>query len=276
MPAHFFADEEHTAMPRIVAKPDNLNQLNSRFEQRPLAEPVFLNSVPKSGTHLIRNIMRMFVRVEQQYHQAFIQHPILRQHQAAFSPGTPHLSWGHLLFSDDAAVVLRRVHHLLLIRDPYDWVLARARFFLSDNFQGALEHLKGGNVSADEVLNMMIFGIHKKAPALHEIYTHNAVSWLGTKVHVLHFEELIRHIKALDTDEAEAFFRELFENCSMGELPDDWRERVRIGADRNQSGTARENLAGGTLDLPDELPDVQKQLVDYAAPGLRSVLGYTD
>jgi hypothetical protein len=125
MPAHFFVGTEHTAMPRIVAKPDNLNEFNSRFEQRPLTEPVFLNSVPKSGTHLIRNIMRMFVRVEQQYHQEFIQHPVLRQHQAAFSQAMPHLSWGHLLFSDDAAIVLRHVHHVLLVRDPYDWWTSR-------------------------------------------------------------------------------------------------------------------------------------------------------
>jgi hypothetical protein len=265
---------EHTAMPRIVAKPDNLNEFNSRFEQRPLTEPVFLNSVPKSGTHLIRNIMRMFVKVEQQYHQEFIQHAVLRQHQAAFSGAMPHLSWGHLLFSDDAAIVLRHVHHILLVRDPYDWVLARARFFLSDTFQGSLEHLKGGNVAVDEVLNMMIFGIHQKAPTLREIYTHNAVSWLGTKAHLVRFEELIRHITTLDTWEAEGFFQGLFDDCSMGELPDDWRERVRIGADRKQSGTARENLVGSMFEVPDQLPDVQKRLVDFAAPGLRSVLGY--
>ena len=61
----------------------------------------------------------------------------------------------------------------------------------------------------------------------------------------------------------------------MGELPEDWRERVRVGSDRQQSGTARENLAGGgKYEVPDELPEIQKRLVNYAAPGLREVLGY--
>jgi hypothetical protein len=262
-------------MPRIVAKGDTLNEANANFVQQPLQEPVFLNSVPKSGTHLIRNIMRMFVPLEQQYHKAFIQHPILREHQAAFSQAMPHLSWGHLLFSDDAAIVLRHVHHILLVRDPYDWVLARARFFLSDTFQGALEHLKGGNVSVDEVMNMMIFGIHNKAPTLADIYNNNAVSWLGTKVRVLQFETLLTHVKGLDTPEAEDFFRGLLADCGIAELPGDWQERVRTGSDREQSGTARENLAGGAiLEVPDELPDVQRRLVDYAAPGLRALLGY--
>lgn len=262
-------------MPRIVAKGDNLNELNANFTQRRLHEPVFLNSVPKCGTHLVRNIMRMFVPVDQQYHQAFIQHAILRQHQVAFSEAMPHLSWGHLLFSDDSVIILRHVKHIVQVRDPYDWVLARARFFLSDTFQGSLEHLKGGNVSVNEVLNMMVFGIHGKAPSLGEIFTHNAVSWLGTNARLLHFENLLHHVKNLDTEDAHSFFAALLADCGLGELPDDWRERVRVGSDRRQSGTARENLVGGgELEVPNELPEQQKQLVDYAVPGLRRVLGY--
>lgn len=261
-------------MPRIVAKQDNLNNRNAEFAQQALRAPVFLNSVPKCGTHLLRNILRMFVPVDQQYHKSFIQYAILRDHLGAFSPASPKLSWGHLFFSDDSALALRHVHHIVQVRDPYDWVLARARFFLSDNFQGALEHLKGGNVRVDEVLNMMIFGIHGKAPSLHDIFTHNAVSWLGTAATLVHFEDLRRHVVDLETPEAALYFGRLLANAGIGELPEDWRDRVRVGSDRSQSGTARENLAGGVPELPDVLPDLQKRLVDYAAPGLREVLGY--
>ena len=94
-------------MPRVVAQGDNLNELNRNYDQVPLRGPVVLNSVPKCGTHLMRNIVRMFVPVEQQYHQIFIQHPVLKQHLGAFSQDKPFLSWGHLLFSDDAAIALR-------------------------------------------------------------------------------------------------------------------------------------------------------------------------
>ena len=78
----------------------------------------------------------------------------------------------------------------------------------------------------------------------------------------------------IDTAEAESFFAGLFHDCALGDLPEDWRERVRVGSDREQSATARENLAGGGFEVPDELPDVQRKLVDYAAPGLRAILGY--
>lgn len=261
-------------MPRIVARGDNLNELNGRFEQAPLAQPAFLNSVPKCGTHLFRNIMRMFVPVEQQYHAAFIQIPILQQHLRAFNPRQPMLSWGHLLFSDDSARALKGVRHTVLVRDPYTWVLARARFFLSDTFQGSLEQLKGGAVSVEELLNMMIFGIYDKAPSMQDIFMHNAAAWMGTQVRILKMEELLDAVRNLDSDPAERYFADTLAFLGIDPLPDDWRERVRIGSDRKQSGTARENLSGPASNVPDELPDAQKQLVEFAIPGLRTLLGY--
>jgi len=252
---------------------DNLNERNAEFPQVPLTQPVFLNSVPKAGTHLIRNIMRMFVPVEQQYHATFIQHPILRQHGVpAFNPQRPMLSWGHLLYSDDAAILLRATRTVLMVRDPYDWVLARARFFMSENFDGMTNHLKGGRIDTNDLLNLMIFGIHDKAPGMEEIFRHNAVCWLGTKAYVIRYEDMIKHLKQIESRQAELYFAGLFDACGIN-MPADWRARVAIGADRKQSATARENLDGAT-DLPDELPDMQKKLVDYAAPGLRALLGY--
>lgn len=261
-------------MPTVVVRPDNLDELNRNYAHSRLKLPVFLNSVPKCGTHLLRNIVRMFVPVEQQYHKGFIQHAVLREHVPAFNPATPMLSWGHLFFSDAAAIVLHETRKVLLVRDPYDWVLARARFFLSDTFQGSIEHLKGGRVTAQEVLNMMIFGVHEKTPTLQEIYLHNAVSWLGTGVTLLRYEEIIEGLAQLETPQGEAYFGGLLAGCGIDALPPDWRQRVRVGSDRKQSGTARENLLGLAAEIPDVLPDVQKRLVDFAAPGLRGILGY--
>ena len=260
-------------MPLIRMHADNLDERNGEFGQTPLDQPVFLNSVPKSGTHLLRNIVRMFVPVAQHYTAAFIQHPILNRHTTAFDPAKPQLSWGHLLFSDLSAVALKPARHLLLVRDPHDWVIARARFFLSDTFQSGLEHLKHDAVSVEEMLNLMIFGIPGKAPTMAEIYTHNAVSWLGCGVHLVRYEELTAQLEALETEGAEAYFAGLFAAAGIA-MPADWRARVRIGADRAQSGSARENLSGPRSHLPVTLPRVQQRLVEYAAPGLRALLGY--
>lgn len=260
-------------MPVVQMAPDTLNLENVKFAQARLATPVFLNSVPKSGTHLLRNIVRMFVPVDQQYADQFIQWPNLKQHLRAFDPSKKYLSWGHLLYSDVSVIELKGVRKVVLVRDPYNWVLARARFFLSDEFKGNIDHVKGGAIAMEELLNLMIFGVYQKAPPLSEIYAFNAVAWMGTGAAVLKYEDLVANLRQLDSAEAETYFSRVLGVCGIA-LPADWRARVRIGADRKYSGTARENLSGLPFEIPDELPDMQKRLVDYAAPGLRALLGY--
>lgn len=260
-------------MLRVNVKPDTLDEQNRRFNQQPLQRPLFLNSVPKAGSHLLRNIVRMFVPVPQQYQRDFIQHASLKQHLPAFDVDMNLLSWGHLPFSDLAAVELAKVRKILIVRDPYSWVIARARFFLSDQFTGELDYLKSGAIGFDQLMNLMIFGIVNKLPGLLQTYTHHAAAWLGTDIHLLRYEDLVRMLQKLDSQEAEAYFSELFDACGI-EQPKDWRERVRIGSDPTQSGTARENLSMPDRLIPEELPEAQRRLVDFAAPGLRALLGY--
>jgi hypothetical protein len=260
-------------MNTVVVKPDDLDQQNRRFEQRPLVQPVFLNSVPKAGSHLLRNIIRMFVPVPQQYQRDFIQHATLGTHLTAFDRRLNLLSWGHLPFSDAAAIELAGVRKLLLVRDPHSWVLARARFLRSDQFVGPLDYLKKPEITPEQMINLMIFGIFEKLPTLAETYMNHAVAWFGTDIHLLRYEELVAAVRDLDSEESEAYFAAIFTACGI-ERPADWRERVRIGADPHQSGTARENLSGSRDAFPSELSETHRRLVDYAAPGLRAVLGY--
>jgi hypothetical protein len=260
-------------MPEIWIHADTLDDENRKFSQKPLQQPVFLNSVPKSGSHLLRNILRMFVPVEQQYQADFIQWPTLQQHRAAFAPSTPKLSWGHLFMADASVIETANTRRILLYRDPYDWVIARARFFISEQFSGNVDHLKSGELGIDDLLTMMIFGLPGKAPSLNDIYELNAAAWLGTKVHVVRYEDIIQNLSSLETDEAEQFFAELLSACGI-DMPNDWRERVEIGSSREQSATAREKLTGVSVEFPDTLGPRHRALVDYHAPGLRAVLGY--
>ena len=261
-------------MPRIFLKADRFEEFAGHLNRERISRATFLNSVPKCGTHLIRNIMRAFVPAGQHYNEIFIQIPNLERHLRAFDPNEPKLSWGHMLFSDQSAIALRNVHHILMVRDPYDWVLARARFFLSDNFQGNMENLKSGQLSVEEIMNLAIWGIHEKASPLKSIFELNGSAWMGTRAKVVRLEDLLRHIKNLDSIEAERFFFDLITPMGHDQLPDDWQERVRLGSKPELSGTFRDNLSGIALEIPKELPLIQKRLVDYAAPGLRKLLGY--
>lgn len=260
-------------MPQVIVESDTLDAENARFAQAPLRQPVFLNSVPKSGSHLLRNIVRMFVPVAQQYDADFIQWPNLQQHRHAFDPRDPKLSWGHLFFADASAIETAPARRIVLYRDPYDWVIARARFMLSEQFFGNVDHLRSGALDADELLTMMIFGLPGKLPSLNAIYELNAAAWLGARCHAVKYEDLVAAIADLDSPGSDTFFAELLEACSIAR-PDDWKERVIAGADRRQSGTARENLTGVDLVLPDALGPRHRALVDYEAAGLRALLGY--
>ena len=260
----------------VKVRPDTLDAETVRFAPEPLRQPLFLNSIPKSGSHLLRNILRMFVPIDQQYREQFIQWPNIRQHLDAFDPGRNYMSFGHLFFTDGPAIELAHVRKILLYRDPHDWVLSRARFYLSEEFQGELEHLKDGRISVDDLLTLMIFGIRNIVPSLSNMYELNVVGWLASDVFPVRYEQLRDHVKDIETPEAEAYFGALFDACGISPLPQNWRERVTVGADRRQSGTARENLTGIRLKLPDELPEKHCRLIEYAAPGLRSILGYAD
>ena len=260
-------------MPEIHLKPDDLNTHAAAFDQATLKQHVFLNSVPKSGSHLLRNIIRMFVPAEQQYDRDFIQYGNLRDHLAAFDGPPAKLSWGHLFHSDVSAVSTSVARKILLVRDPYSWVLSKARFMLSDEFTGELDMLKNAPISADDLISMVIFGIPRTLPALKETYAHNAVAWLGPDTHLVRYEELVGAVRDLQSDEAMAFFKVLLEACGIA-MPDDWRERIRIGSDPAHSGTAKQNLSGKLSSLPDRLTAQQCEMVDFAAPGLRKILGY--
>ncbi len=259
---------------RINVKPDTLDDENRKFAQRPLQQPLFLNSVPKSGSHLLRNIVRMFVPVEDQYQAEFIQHHFLQRHIAAFDRSKNRLSWGHLFFMEPSRAALAGVCHILLVRDPYDWVLARARFVLSNEFNApGLEYLKEPGTSVEAILNLMIEGTRPQLVPLDITYHFNAIAWLESGAHLMRYEELIQTLRDLQSAKAEAYFDALFQACGILR-PDDWRDRVRIGSDPKQSGTARENLTGVAAKIPSELPELQKRMVDSVAPGLRSALGY--
>ncbi|MFN3523382.1 MAG: hypothetical protein ACK4YQ_14140 [Phenylobacterium sp.] len=259
---------------KVISRPDTLGAEVQRFSHAPLRNTAFLNSVPKCGTHLVRNIVRMFVPTQQHYDREFLQIPNLEQHRAALSPQRPMFSVGHMLFADMSLMALKHANMVVLVRDPYDYVLARARFNLSDQFDHPQQnHLKNGAVTVEQMLNLVIFGIPGRGPALREVFLFHAVAWLGTGVRLVRYEDVVAHLKALETPQAETFFADLLRSFGVERLPQDWRERVRIGSDRQHSATAREHLSSGQV-IPEELPDTQKKLVDHMAPGLRELLGY--
>jgi len=263
-------------MPDITMAPDTLNTESRKFKQKPLSKSIFLNSVPKSGSHLLRNILRMFIMPEQVYSTQFVQWPTLQQHVGAFDKNRQLLISAHLLYADNSAMLANRAHKLMLVRDPYSWVLAQARFFVSDVFSSNFDQIKSGALTIDDLIGLMIFGIYQKSPPMKQQYDLYATAWLATDAFVVRYEDLIEHIGAIERPEAQAYFKGLLAACGI-EMPNDWKARIQIGSDKKQSPTARDNINDGAakFDFPNVLSEKHKALVEYAAPGLRELLGYS-
>ena len=131
-------------------------------------------------------------------------------------------------------------------------------------------------MSVDDLLTLMIFGVRTLLPSLPDMYELNVVAWLASDAFPVRYEDLVKQVQQIEAPEAESYFAALFDACGISAVPANWRERVLVGADRRQSGTARENLSGILVALPEVLPDKHKRMIEYVAPGLRAVLGYND
>ena len=262
-------------MPEVSIAPDTLNEESAKFSQTSLSRSVLLNSLPKSGSHLLRNILRMFVPVSQVYGPGFVQFPNLKEHLAAFDEKNKLLISAHLLYSDNTAMLANRTNKILLVRDPYSWVLAQARFFVSDILSSNFDHIKNGALTVDDLIGLMIFGIYQKSPPMRQQYELYTVGWMTSDAYMIRYEDLVENINSIESDAAESYFAELLERCGIS-LPDDWKERITIGADRKQSATARENINKGEslFEFPHVLSDKHKKMIDFSAPGLRELLGY--
>jgi len=254
---------------------DQLLEDSRTFECERLKQGLFLNSVPKAGTHLLRNILLMFVPKDQTYSTDFIDAENVRKHLSALIEEQAYFSWGHLAFSEFTAPVLRKVRKLLLIRDPYDYVLSLSRFLLSEHPTNELsKYIKKMELTASEVMRIVIFGVYgpHDHPGVEHVYFKNALAWLGEDTYLIRFEDLQTHVADPTTEAADEYFTKLLEAAGIAK-PNDWSTRLKVGSDPRLSWTSRSYVIGPSS-LPEKLGSLERSLVDCAAPRLRALLGY--
>ena len=260
-------------MARNPIRIDDIDEYVADFDSPPLRERLVVNSVPKCGTHLIKNVVKMFVPADQQYGPSITHVNHVKPHEHVFTGEKKWMAWGHFAFTEYMASLLRGARHVILVRDPYDYVLAYTRFLYAEQLHHTMHLVKEGKVAPEATMNLIVLGSAAGLTPLISQYDYHALGWLGTGAKFFKYEDLVASVRDLDSPEAEAFFRRLLDACGI-DMPADWKERVRLGADPRFSMTARQNLtvAGGVI--PETLSEEQRLLVDHAAPGLRKILGY--
>jgi Sulfotransferase domain len=259
-------------MPETGPQDEPILAAQARFVSSPLASDILVNSVPKCGTMLLRNVVYMFVPREAVYlpfvvNDNLSSKPIFEQ-KVVFT--------GHVNHDVVSRVVFRDAKHLIIVRDPYDYVLAQARFMFSKVMQERTElarFIATHSLSMDDVVPLMIAGIAFGGniwPSVGDMFARNALSWTD-RCHFVKYEELRKHANAVETAGAYGYFASLLAACGL-EMPSDWQERVEAGADRGLSDTASDDFdVRGDRNY---LIESEKALFASVAPKLREVLGY--
>lgn len=252
----------------------------AQFAPVELPSRVLLNSVPKCGTMMLRNIALSFAGPAVHHYPFLVDHNLASHAPGLDNPAKKlfvgHVNWGHRTRG-----LVRDWRQVLLVRDPYDYALSQARFVHSDGFSGPFhDYVIENKVSFEDTLRFVIFGMNAPGvsfPSLAHNYTFNAVAWLGQAT-LVNYETLIDAIAGLGIrPSADATILRLLSAMGIDNPPADWRERVKFGAERRWSATDRGNLTNGLdeSDIPKTLPREFRAMIDTVAPSLRATLGYS-
>ena len=243
-----------------------LDEAHIRFTQASLSGSVLINSVPKCGTMLLRNILVMFVPWEQ------ISWPFITNDDLPEPPETPTCFTGHLKYSARSLKFARKTHHLVLVRHPHSQVLSYARFMWSRHWKDSSlgQFIREQEMTFDEVVRLTITGWQAGNEIIDSpkgFFIHNAIAWSGQAT-IVKYEELRKAVSELDED----YFRRLLDAAGLN-LTADWRERVTVASDPEYSSTA-----SGKFSTDDRkyLTNEERALFESVAPGICKALGYRE
>lgn len=254
-----------------------LAEKSRAFQKDEVHNNVFLNSMGKAGTHLVKNILMAFLpenQLKNFYKYAIAYNPNNGPMKRFFPEGENTVFWGHLPCFFDTEDSVRDCKHIVLVRDPYTYVLAKERFLLSNQTQNDV--VNKAVEKSSNVLKQLILGGLGPVPPLRRVYD-EYLMWLGSGAKFVRYEDVVSSVNNIEDKTAETFFSEFFEFIGIENLPEDWKERVRLGADPEFSPTHRKNLTYKSFSgfpYKKELDQEYKDLIDYTCPNLRTILGY--
>ena len=151
-----------------------------------LHPPIIVNSIPKSGTHLLMQVARALPG--SRYFGSFLaQQPSLTlryRSQADIDRGIRKLVPGevlgaHLHFTPETAARLRHINavHLMIVRDPLDVLLSEAHY-LRVMAQFHRMHAEFKNLSAEEAIEQCLTG-SRLSPDIFPSFEHRIAPYCG-------------------------------------------------------------------------------------------------
>ena len=235
-----------------------------------LQEPVFCLTVPKSGTHLLANIMRALVGAENVFPGLINSDVLLRPDFAV----EPKVYIGHVSYSLEVARVMGSAPKILLCRDPRDLAVSYCDSLYSGKVppDDLNQFVRTNLVPPEEALSLVIFGgqmggtVYLDCGTLFRTYY---LQWLPLASLTVRYEDLLPREGNLQR--SASIVRDILGVTGI-ELSDDEIVRaLQEGSDPGKSATFNQGRVGRWREHFSPAHVFQFKSV---APNLVSLLGY--
>lgn len=214
--------------------------------------PIFVNSVPKAGTHLLKRCLELLPGVADAGLHVDISQSVaeMQARLARLAPG--QVASGHLVHRPEYVALLRELQpaHLLMLRDPRDVALSLAEYIPRLESHYLRPHFLG--LSADERLMACIAGLAEPRPAWDDVALRDVgaafrqfTPWLDEPgVRRVRFEDLVGPQGGGALDAQRRVVCELAAELEL-ELHEQQLETVLGGIFHTESPTFREGTVAG-------------------------------
>lgn len=248
-----------------------------RFEPVYVDRPFILNSLPKCGTVMLRNILLHFIGPDAMHIRTLEPGDVSKFEKVDdLFPGEAPLGLvAHFpLYPQTASFVRSLGEHrmVVLIRHPLDNCYSLARHITRpgmrkwDKFS---EYLIENNCAFEEAVWYCLHGYTYQGVLIESVqrrYSHY-LAWQAQGAQMVRYEDIVEAIGDLDSKRSEGYFRATLGAFGI-DLPDDWRERIEAASASEISWTATKQRG----DRPSEA--AFQRALEIEASGLLKTLGY--
>jgi hypothetical protein len=166
--------------------------------------PTIVNSIPKSGTHLVETMLCETGSFYRPFYPTFNTrlHTVSKLRNAIRGLRSGQVLFAHFPFSEDLQKIISATNCKLIfvVRDPRDVVISNAHFI--PTLHKHVHFAALASLSFEERLDILIRGSQDlKVPSIFD-KTAPFVDWMDHADHVVHFEKLSRNAEVSEKLEA--------------------------------------------------------------------------
>jgi len=235
-----------------------------------LSSPVFCLTVPKSGTHLLANVLRAMLGPDNVFH-TLVDESYLLSHSQALQPV---VYVGHVPYSLPRARIMGAAPKILLGRDPRDLVASycSSLYYSKVPPDGLMQYIMQNAVPFSEMLGNLITGVESGSisyPDVQTLFTKYYLRWLPIVDLAVRYEDLLP--QGDDWACAVQTARAVLTAAGLSLSDEDIRRGLVEGSEPAKSATYHRGQVGRWKELFAVSHITQFKSI---APGLVSALGY--